>query len=208
MAKTIEVFADITCPFTHLGLGLVAARVADAHLDVEIRVRAWPLEWVNGVGLDADATAQKIDALRAQLGEDHFAGFRADRWPDTTVPALNLAAEAYAAGQAKGLDVSLELRTLLFEQGVDISDHDLLNELAKRHRLGDVGVEPHPDVVVDYREGLSRSVTGSPHFWIDDKDFFCPSLTIGHEPGGALTARFDPAGLAEFMSNIDPDDDR
>jgi len=202
--RTIEVFADISCPFTHVGLGVVVAKVADVDPDVEIRVRAWPLEWVNGVGLDASSTAEKIDKLRAQLGNSYFAGFRVDSWPQTTIPALNLAAEAYAIGPAKGLKVSLELRALLFEQGIDISDLDVLAEVSDRHHLSDVGPEPHLHVVADYEEGQSRSVKGSPHFWVDDKNFFCPSLRVGHEPSGALTASFDPAGLADFMSNIDP----
>ena len=37
---TIEVFADITCPFTHVGLRRVAAEFGD---QVQVRVRAWPL---------------------------------------------------------------------------------------------------------------------------------------------------------------------
>jgi len=205
----VEVFADISCPFTHLGLSFVSAQLADADLDVEVWVRAWPLEWVNGTALDGPVTATKIEALRAQLGNDHFTGFRLDTWPRTTIPALNVVAEAYTQGAVRGLAVSLELRALLFEQGMNVSDPDVLARLGARHGLRgglrEVGGEPHPQVVADYEEGLSRGVTGSPHFWVDEQNFFCPSLTIGHEPDGTLTATFDSAGLTEFMTRISPD---
>ena len=122
MASTIEVFADITCPFTHVGLKQVVRHVADMDDPVDVVVRAWPLEWVNGAPLDVDAVMIKAQALDEQLGVHDFAGLRADRWPATTIPALNLVASAYERDAATGLAVSLELRAALFEHGVDIGD--------------------------------------------------------------------------------------
>src|SRR5262245_18171405 len=47
--RLIEVFADVVCPFTHVGLRrLVGYRERAQREDVAIRVRAWPLELVNG----------------------------------------------------------------------------------------------------------------------------------------------------------------
>jgi len=44
----IEVFADVACPFTHVGLkSFVARRAGLGRDDVILRVRAWPLEIVN-----------------------------------------------------------------------------------------------------------------------------------------------------------------
>jgi hypothetical protein len=44
-AQFIEVFADVVCPFTHVGLRrLVAYRRQKHREDIAIRVRAWPLE--------------------------------------------------------------------------------------------------------------------------------------------------------------------
>lgn len=46
--RVVEVFADITCPFTHVGLRrLVRHRESVGRNDVVLRVRAWPLELVN-----------------------------------------------------------------------------------------------------------------------------------------------------------------
>ena len=52
----LEVWADVTCPFTHVGLHrLVDERDRQGRDDLHLRVRAWPLELVNGVPMDAHA---------------------------------------------------------------------------------------------------------------------------------------------------------
>ncbi len=194
---TVEVFADITCPFTHVGL----KRVADHAPTADIIVRAWPLEWVNGQGLDVDAVAVKARTLHDQLGIDEFTGLRTDRWPATTIPALELAAAAYAQDAATGLAVSLALRTALFEDGRDISDPAVLAEIARDH--GVTAGDMRAAVEADYADGRERGVSGSPHFWVGDDDYFCPALDIGHDAENHLTARFDEDGLARFFERID-----
>jgi hypothetical protein len=59
MASQVEVFADITCPFTHVGLKQVVRHVAEMSEPCDVIVRAWPLEWVNGAPLDVDAVMVK-----------------------------------------------------------------------------------------------------------------------------------------------------
>ena len=69
------------------------------------------------------------------------------------------------------------------------------------HRPSDIpglAYELVPDM-----EGRRRGVTGSPHFFVGEDDFFCPALDLGHDEHGNLTARFDTAGLAEFFRRID-----
>jgi 2-hydroxychromene-2-carboxylate isomerase len=208
MTTPVEVFADITCPFTHVGLKQVVAHVEAMPEPAAVVVRAWPLEWVNGAPLDVDAVLVKAAALRDQLGVDDFAGLRADRWPRTTVPALNLVARAYERDAATGLAVSLELRRALFEDGVDVADPDVLALVAAAHHLHPTdaevaGVDVHGAVRRDYDDGRARGVTGSPHFFVGADGFFCPALDLGHDAEGHLTARFDGAMLAEFFARID-----
>jgi predicted DsbA family dithiol-disulfide isomerase len=201
MAARVEVFADITCPFTHVGLKQVVRHVAEMAVPCDVIVRAWPLEWVNGSPLDVDAVIVKAAALTEQLGVDDFRGLRADRWPSSTVPALELAAAAYARDAATGLAVSMELRSALFEHGVDVADPDALALIAAAHHLDPTG---HGDAVQhDYALGQERGVKGSPHFFVGDDGFFCPALDLGHDAGGQLTARFDAAMLADFFERID-----
>lgn len=52
---TVEVFADILCPFTHVGLRTLIDRRNEHGLTrPRLRIRAWPLEVVNGKPLDPE----------------------------------------------------------------------------------------------------------------------------------------------------------
>jgi predicted DsbA family dithiol-disulfide isomerase len=201
MPKRLEVFADITCPFTHVGLGRVVHDLEDMHGDVEIVVRAWPLEWVNGEPLDPGAVDGKVSALRDQLGTDRFAGFRREAWPTSTIPALNLAAAASDRDVSTGLAVSMALRDALFEQGRDVGDPEVLASIAGEFGLEAPPVDADPRVVADYEEGRRRGVRGSPDFWIGGEEFFCPALRLGRDHG-ELTAVFDVAGLGRFLDRV------
>jgi predicted DsbA family dithiol-disulfide isomerase len=203
MSPALEVFADITCPFTHVGLKQVVGHVAEMDEPIDVIVRAWPLEWVNGVALDAEIVAKKSCVIADQLDVDYFSGVSADHWPTSTIPALNLVASAYAGDAATGLAVSLELREALFERGVNVGDMDVLTEISAAYDLPVPAVEACDAVRADYEAGLAREVKGSPHFWVGQDDFFCPALDIGHDDEGHLTARFDKAKLAEFFARID-----
>ena len=201
--QTVEVYADITCPFTHVGLKRVVQHVNDMSEPAEVIVRAWPLEWVNGTPLDVDAVLVKAAALSEQLGIDDFSGLRADAWPSSTIPALNLAAAAYERDAATGLAVSLDLRAALFERGEDIGDTDVLAHISALHDLPAPPTETSSAVQDDYDGGLARGVKGSPHFFVASDDFFCPALDLGHDTDGHLTARFDADMLADFFARID-----
>ncbi|HEY5662403.1 MAG TPA: DsbA family protein [Ilumatobacter sp.] len=200
---TVQVWADVTCPFTHVGLKRVVHHIAELDHPVTVHVRAWPLEWVNGAGLEIGAVELKAKALTEQLGVDDFAGLRHDHWPTSTLSALALAAEAYRRDMATGLSVSLELRMALFEHGIDVGDPDVLAQIAANRGLPPPGPVASAAVQADYDAGRRRGVTGSPHFFVGEDDFFCPALDLGHDEHGNLTARFDAAGLAEFFRRID-----
>ena len=202
-AAILEVFADITCPFTHVGLKRVVEHIAETERPIAVHVRAWPLEWVNGSGLEVAAVEMKAQALSEQLGVDDFSGLRHDCWPASTIPALELAAAAYARDMATGLAVSLELRAALFERGVDVGDAEVLERIAAQHGLAGRAAWPSDAVQADYDEGRRRGVSGSPHFFVGQDNFFCPALDLGHDAEGNLTAKLDTVGLAAFFARID-----
>lgn len=147
-----------------------------------MRVRAWPLEWINGAALGHELAAREIVALRARVAPDLFAGFDAATFPRTSIPAFGLVAAAYALDESTGEAVSLALRDALFERGDDISDEGVLRAIG-----GPFGVEPldrieaESAVRADWDRGKERAVQGSPHFFVDDRGWFCPSLEITHE---------------------------
>lgn len=199
---TVEVFADISCPFTHVGLRLVTNQLARLEPLIGCRVRAWPLEWVNGEPMSGEAVAEKVAVLRDELGSMYFEGFDADQFPTTTIPALSLASVAYERDMATGLAVSLEVRDALFERGLDVSQPDVLQGIAETHGLevpatgGDAGVE------ADYEAGKARGVTGSPHFFAGAREFFCPTLDLARDDEGALHAAIDIEGLNSFVGHL------
>lgn len=197
----IEVYADIWCPFTHVGLRTVARRRKLLERDdVTIRVRAWPLELVNGAPLDPSVTKEHVDALREQVAPDLFTHFDAEHFPRTTLPALALAVAAYGQGDRIGEAVSFALRHALFEEGQDISCADVLGGLATSHALGDTGPQEDQAVLAEWHDGQSRGVKGSPHFFCGEVESFCPSLDISRDHGGHLRLRRDTKALDAFLA--------
>lgn len=199
----VEVFADVGCPFTHIGLArFVEARAERGRLDVHLRVHAWPLEIVNGKPMDPGFIAEEIDEIRPQLDRDYFEGFEQASFPRTSLPAMALAAAGYGVDEPTGEAISLELRRLLFDHGTDISDPEVLAAVAKRNSVAfdPADHESHREVVTaDYELGRSRGVVGSPHFFTSKGDFFCPALTIGRDDQGRLHVKADPVAFGAFL---------
>lgn len=54
----------------------------------------------------------------------------------------------------------------------------------------------------DYEDGQARGVKGSPHYFVANDDFFCPALELGRDAEDHLTARFDPAGVGQFLASV------
>ena len=192
----IEVFADIVCPFTHVGLTRLAARRAELRRSgIVFMIRSWPLEWVNGEPVDPALIAHEVELLRSGVAPDLFTNFDPDRFPASTVPALALSAAAYGVSPGVGERVAFEVRDLLFEQGADIGDRSVLEAVAARHELS------RPDTIdaveADYEEGQQRGVLGSPHFFVDGTGTFCPSLDITR-PDGDMHIEFDHDAFDAF----------
>jgi predicted DsbA family dithiol-disulfide isomerase len=203
--STIEVFADVACPFTHVGLRrLVAARAAAGRADVVLVVRAWPLEIVNGHPLDPGFIDEEVVDIRAQVAPDLFRGFRRDAFPASSLPALALTAAAYRVGPTTGEQVALRLRDLLFEEGVDVADASVLTDVA-----AEAGVtapyDDHAAVLADHAEGVERGVIGSPHFFLPGGEgVFCPSLDVSRDEEGHLHVAVDTGALDRFLERCFP----
>jgi hypothetical protein len=197
----IEVFADIWCPFTHVGLKLVAGQLRDrGRQDVTIRVRSWPLEWVNGRPMDPNATLDHINELRHHVSTELFVGFDSSKFPHSTVPVLALVAHAYTAELKLGQALSLEVRDSLFERGLDISEPDTLATIARSFGLGPPDPDDYATVVSEWKEGRRRQVAGSPHFFCAGANVFCPSLQISKNPqSGGRTIQTNFSRLQAFL---------
>ncbi|MGO9909653.1 MAG: DsbA family protein [Acidimicrobiales bacterium] len=198
-ANVIEVYADIWCPFAHVGLRSVRERRGELGRDeVILVVRAWPLELVNGVPLDPSTTAEHIDELREQVAPHLFRHFDPLRFPTTTMPALALVAAAYRQDARLGESVSFALRDALFERGHDVSNPDVLSRIATTYGVR-VTDEDRESVLSEWREGQARGVKGSPHFFCGASEVFCPSLDIARNADGQLRIERNRAALDGFL---------
>jgi predicted DsbA family dithiol-disulfide isomerase len=204
-ATTIEVYADISCPFTHLGLRRFVQRRAQAgRPNVSLRVRAWPLEIVNGAPLDPAFIAEEVVTLRGILDPDAFAKFDEATFPASTLPALALAEAAYRESLEVGEAVSLHLRALLFDEGLDVSDDAVLSAVASDFDL-EVSDADRAAVLADRAEGARRGVIGSPHFFTPAGDYFCPALDISRGADGHLEAELNSERFEQFVGEcLDP----
>ena len=196
----IEVFADVTCPFTHVGLRRFVERRGElGRSDVVLLVRAWPLELVNGQPFDAHHIAEVVQELRQQIAPSLFGGFVEASFPRSSLGALALAAAAYEQDLGLGERVSLALRDLVFEHGVDIADPEVLGRLAAEHDLS-VNLTDEQRVLQDHADGVSRGVIGSPHFFTPAGDFFCPALDVRRDGDGHLRIRPDAEPFDRFVT--------
>jgi len=196
----VEVFADIWCPFTHVGLrAFDEQRILTGCTDLGIRVRPWPLELVNGRPLDPVVTRAHVDDLRAQVAPKLFCRVDLDHFPTSTLDALALVEGAYRKAQSTGERASFMLRDALFEEGRDISDSTVLAKIAEDLGLDMPDDINHAAVIAGWHEGQERGVLGSPHFFCGDNDVFCPSLDITKGSEDDLAIIMDASRLTEFL---------
>ncbi len=186
--KTVEVFADVLCPFTHVGLHTLIDRRGERGLDEpRLRIRAWPLELINGRPLDPHHVEAEIVALRGSIRPDLFAGFSVDTFPKTSMTAFALSTAADRVGDpALSEAVGMALRDAVFEQGLDIGQPDVVALIATRFGLDPLDAEATEAAIrADWHEGRERGVVGSPHFFTaEGGNWFCPALAISRDDVG------------------------
>jgi predicted DsbA family dithiol-disulfide isomerase len=199
LVGTVEVFADIWCPFAYVGILQVLSVRAELGLRFDLLVRAWPLELVNGRPQDPAKVVAEARELRDQVAPERFAGVRTVGFPTTSLPALALGIVANRHGAATGEAVAVALREALFEEGADVGDPQVLADLAAHFGLK----VPDPGqiqalVAEEYAAGRARGVRGSPHFFAGSAQAFCPTLELERFEGG-LRAALHPERLASWL---------
>ncbi len=203
--RTVEVFADVLCPFTHVGLHTLLDKRAERGTDEpRLLIRAWPLELVNGKPLDADHIAAEITALRASVRPDLFAGFSVERFPTTSMAAFALTAAADRTGDAELIEnVGMALRDAVFEKGIDIGTAEAVAPIAAAFGLTPLDEAATAAAVrADWEEGRGRGVVGSPHFFTDaDDGWFCPGLAISRDDAGAFVVAWKQ-GSEAFVDRV------
>jgi 2-hydroxychromene-2-carboxylate isomerase len=97
-----------------------------------------------------------------------------------------------------GEQISLALRDALFEEGRDIADPAVLRGIADPVGLELSSQDGRDEVLADWTVGQERGVLGSPHFFVCDQGFFCPSLDIARIDG-QLRITSDRGALDAFL---------
>ena len=199
--SAIEVFADIVCPFAHVGIHRVLEQRRDRRgPEPQLWIRAWPLEIVNDAPVDPAMLTEEISALRASVAPELFAGFDPATFPSTSLPALAVAAAAYRVATPVGEAVSVELRDRLWERGEDISDPAVLTEVCESYGV-EVGEADRASVGSDHDDGVARGVVGSPHFFAGDTGFFCPAFKVSRDDAGFHVVA-DSAHFTAFIDTV------
>lgn len=203
--RTVEVFADVLCPFTHVGLHTLIDRRTERGLtEPRLRIRAWPLELINGAPLDPHHIGAEIAALRASVRPDLFTGFSVDTFPSTSMAAFALTAAADRTGDPAVVEeVGMALRDAVFEQGIDIGEPAAVEPIAARFGLEPLDAEATLAAVrADWAEGKERGVIGSPHFFTSDEaSWFCPGLDIRRDDVGNFVIAWKQ-GTEAFVDSV------
>ena len=202
--NTVEVFADVLCPFTHVGLHTLIDRRAERGLaEPTLRIRVWPLQLINGKPLDPDHIAAEITALRGSVRPDLFRGFSVETFPKTSMTAFALAAAADQTGDAVVSEtVGMALRDAVFEQGLDIGRPEVVAEIAARFGLHPLDADATDAAVrADWNEGRGRGVVGSPHFFTGAASWFCPGLAISRDDVGNFIVAWKQ-GSKNFVDSV------
>ena len=205
--RTVEVFADVLCPFTHVGLHtLIDRRTANGLAEPRLRLRAWPLELVNGAPLDPLHIDAEITALRASVRPDLFAGFSVDSFPATSMAAFALTAAADRSDDPSLSEaVGMALRDAFFEQGLDIGRPEVVEAIARRFSLDPLNPDATEAAIrADWDEGKRRGVVGSPHFFTGETGgWFCPALAISRDDVGNFIVAWKQGNEAFIGSVFD-----
>ena len=203
--RSVEVFADVLCPFTHVGLHTLIDRRTERGLDEpRLRIRAWPLELINGQPLDPHHIGAEITALRASVRPDLFAGFSVDAFPRTSMAAFAVSAAAARTDDAELIeDVGMALRNAVFEEGLDVGRPEIVAPIAARFGLTPLDADATDAAVrADWDEGRARGVIGSPHFFTPDgADWFCPGLAISRDAAGDFVVAWKQ-GTEAFVDSV------
>ena len=195
----IEIYADLWCPFAHVGLRAAAQIRDELSPDTALVIHAWPLELINGTPLDTDKTTANIEALRSSVAPELFAGFKSRNFPLSTLQGLALIEAANEIDVHLGERIGLGLRNLLFEHGVKIDNPELLAGIARQNGLSESVIDDVAAVRTRLQEEQSRGVKGSPHFFIGDQSLFCPLLDLSRDESGTLNASADMERLETFL---------
>jgi predicted DsbA family dithiol-disulfide isomerase len=139
------------CPWTYIAvvrLRRVMPSLADR---LTLRLRAYPLELIDGFAAPRDVLAQEWWLAAIQEPHAAFAAHSGADWPTTTMPAFEAAWCAARQGDEVGADFDLRVRRAFFAEGRDIGSREVMREIAGEAGLDRAAFER------DFASGMAAS---------------------------------------------------
>jgi predicted DsbA family dithiol-disulfide isomerase len=141
-----------------------------------LRIRAYPLELIDGESAPRDILEQEWWLAAMQEPAAVFAPHRGDDWPTTTLPAFEAAWCAGRQGEEALANYDLRVRGAFFAEGRNIGRWDVLREIAEETGLDrqqfdrdGAGGEARAAVMEEARLGRERyRVRGTPTLMLAD----------------------------------------
>lgn len=181
----IRIWAEYACPWSYIAATRLRPLMREYGGRIEVEWKALPLEWVNDRPTPRAILEQEwwIAALHEPAAK--FAPYTGETYPGTTLPAFEAAACARMQGADSFYRYDLLVREAFFGRSLDISDPDLLLQLA-----GEAGLDTErferdvasgaaaERVRADYEEGVAfLDPKGSPSFVLpDDSQVYNPAV--------------------------------
>ena len=196
----IEVFADVGCPFTHVGLlKFVERRAAMDRSDVHLWIRPWPLEIVNGKPLDPRVVGEEVAEAQRTVAPGLFRGFSPLSFPQHVDPGTDTHCRARTRSTPRPVNAS---RSRCAGRSSSTDSTSLTHLRSRRSpldtgsptsRLPSLSCAPSitpgsPAASSDHRTSSRPTATTSP-----------PGLDVSHDPGGRVRLAPSGARFDDFM---------
>lgn len=128
-------WGEYYCPWTYVAVARLRAVTPALQGRATLRLRAFPLELIDGHSAPRDVLAQEwwLAALQEPLAD--FAHHTGEDWPTTTLPAFEAAWCADRQGEEIAADFDMRVRRAFFAEGRNIGRRDVMMEIAREAGL-------------------------------------------------------------------------
>lgn len=172
----LRIWLEYACPWSYIAAVRIRSVTREYRGRVDVAFKALPLEWVNDRPTPRGILEAEwwIAALHEPAAK--FAPYTAEAYPDSTLPAFEAAKCAGMQGKDEAYKYDLLLRQAFFGRSLNISDREVLVQLAQEAGLDTRRFEQDLEsgqaaelVRADYEEGAAfLDPRGTPSFVLPD----------------------------------------
>lgn len=169
-------WGEYYCPWTYVATVRLQAVAPEYRGRVRLRLRAFPLELIDGTSAPRDILEQEWWLAALQEPAASFAPYRSDDWPTTTLPAFEAAWCASQQGDDAFTEFDRRLRRAFFAESRNIGRRETMLEIAAEAGLdmprfgrAFAGEDARAAVLAEARIGRERyRVEGTPTTMLPD----------------------------------------